>query len=217
MDDIKIILIYKDTMKKIPLPSKKRLLILVRLLAQQKKEKITSVELSALTGWGEATIRRDISLLELHNGVSNGYEVKILHDAICSAFQIVSSQNEKKRCCIVGLGKLGEALLESSVFEGSGFELAAGFDSNMNKIEIMKSAIPLFPTLDLEKKIRSLNIEYAVLAVPDSKAQFMAERLAGCGVKGIVNYTNVVLSLPKDVKIQNVNTVIVLTGMTAGC
>lgn len=202
-------------MKKIPAPSKKRLLTLARLLSQQEKQKVTSVELSALTGWGEATIRRDISLLELHNGVSNGYDVKILHDSICEILKVSASDNEKHRCCIVGLGKLGEALLESSAFKGSSFELAAGFDTNFNKIEIMKSSVPLFPTLDLEKKIRSLGIEFALLAVPDEKAQFMADRLTACGIKGIVNYTNVVLSLPKDIKIQNVNTVIVLTEMLA--
>ena len=202
-------------MKKIPGPSKKRLFTLARLLSQQKKEKITSVELSSLTGWGEATIRRDISLLELHNGVSNGYDVKILHDAICAGLQIDSDQNEKHRCCIVGLGKLGEALLESSVFKGSSFELVAGFDTNFNKIEIMKTEIPLFATLDLEKKIRSLKIEYAVLAVPDEKAQFMADRLVACGIKGIVNYTNTVLSVPKEVRVEHVNTAVILAGMCA--
>lgn len=202
-------------MKKIPLPSKKRLLMLARLLSQQNQEKITSVELSSLTGWGEATIRRDISLLELHNGVSNGYDIKILHDAICRAFQINPSENPKKNCCIVGLGKLGEALLENSIFEGSNFELVAGFDTNMNKIEIMKSTIPLFPTLDLERKIRSLKIDYAVLAVPDEKAQFMTDRLVSYGIKGIVNYTNVMLSLPKEIKIKNVNTCFLLTEMHA--
>lgn len=202
-------------MKKIPAPSKKRLITLARLLSQLQKEKVTSVGLAELTGWGEATIRRDISLLELHNGVSNGYEVKVLQSAICEAFQISELSREKHRCCIVGLGKLGEALLESSLFKGSGFELVAGFDTNLNKIEIMKSAIPLFATLDLESKIRSLKIEYALLAVPDEKAQFMAERLASYGIKGIVNYTNVVLSLPKEVKVENVNTVAILTGMIA--
>jgi len=181
----------------------------------KKKEKITSVELSSLTGWGEATIRRDISLLELHNGVSNGYDVKILHDAICASLQIDSDQKEKHRCCIVGLGKLGEALLESSVFKGSSFELVAGFDTNFNKIEIMKTEIPLFATLDLEKKIRSLKIEYAVLAVPDEKAQFMADRLVACGIKGIVNYTNTVLSVPKEVRVEHVNTAVILAGMCA--
>lgn len=211
-----MILGYNGIMKNMPNPSKKRLVILAGILSQMEQKKVTSVELSSLTGWSEATIRRDISILELHNGVSNGYEVKILHDAICAALNIKESADQKHRCCIVGLGKLGEALLESSAFKGSNFELVAGFDSNVNKIEIMKASVPLFPTLDLERKIRSLKIEYAVLAVPDEKARFMADRLVSYGVKGIVNYTNVVLTLPKEVKVEHVNTVVVLTGMVAG-
>ena len=203
-------------MKKMPNPSKKRLVILARILSQQGKKKVTSVDLSALTGWSEATIRRDISILELHQGASNGYDAGLLREAICTALDINSADSEKHRCCIVGLGKLGEALLESSVFKGSDFELVAGFDTNFNKIEIMKSEVPLFATLDLERKIRSLKIEYAILAVPDEKAQFMADRLVSYGVKGIVNYTNVVLTVPKDVRVEHVNTVVVLTGMVAG-
>ena len=202
-------------MKKISDVSKKRLLILEKILSQSEKTRITSVEMSALTGWGEATIRRDISNLELHKGVSNGYEVSLLRAAICQAFQIDGVKAEKHRCCIVGLGKLGEALLESSAFKGSPFELVAGFDTNVNKIEIMKSSVPLFATLDLESKIRSLKIEYAVLAVPDEKAQFMADRLASYGIKGIVNYTNIILRLSKDVQVENVNTAFILTGMIA--
>ena len=202
-------------MKKISDVSKKRLLILEKILSQSEKTRITSVEMSALTGWGEATIRRDISNLELHKGGANGYEVSLLRAAICQAFQIDGVKAEKHRCCIVGLGKLGEALLESSAFKGSPFELVAGFDTNVNKIEIMKSSVPLFATLDLESKIRSLKIEYAVLAVPDEKAQFMADRLASYGIKGIVNYTNIILHLSKDVQVENVNTAFILTGMIA--
>lgn len=200
-------------MKKISNPSKKRLVILARILSQITENKVTSVDLSKKTGWSEATIRRDISNLELHNGVSNGYEVKSLKNAIYEAFKIDPAENQRHRCCIVGLGKLGEALLERTVFEGSPFELVAGFDTNFNKIEIMKTDIPLFATLELEKKIRSLKIEYAVLAVPDEKAQFMADRLLSCGIKGIVNYTNTVLSVPDEIRVENVNTVLILTNM----
>lgn len=202
-------------MKKIPAPSKKRLITLAQLLSQQNKAKITSTELSALTGWTEATIRRDISLLELYNGVSNGYDTKILQKAICDLYQISSGLTEKHRCCIVGLGKLGEALLEDSNFEGSAFELVAGFDTNLNKIEIMKSNIPLFATLDLERKIRSLKIEYAILSVPDNKAQFMTDRLVSYGIKGIVNYTHTVISVPKGIQVAHINTIITLSGMIA--
>ncbi|MBR1723212.1 MAG: redox-sensing transcriptional repressor Rex [Treponema sp.] len=202
-------------MKKIPEPSKRRLITLSQLLSQQDKAKITSTELSSLTGWTEATIRRDISLLELHNGVSNGYDTKILQKAICDLYQISSGLTEKHRCCIVGLGKLGEALLEDSNFEGSAFELVAGFDTNLNKIEIMKSNIPLFATLDLERKIRSLKIEYAILSVPDNKAQFMTDRLVSYGIKGIVNYTHTVISVPKGILVAHINTIITLAGMIA--
>lgn len=202
-------------MRQIPLPSRKRLTVLARLLSQQKKEKITSVELSALVGWGEATIRRDISLLELHNGVSNGYDVRVLRGAILEKLKIGGGEAERHHCCIVGLGRLGEALLENSAFDGTAFEIVAGFDTNVNRIEMMESRIPLFPTLDLERKIRSLRIEFAILAVPDDKAQFMAERLASYGIRGILNYTNVVLSLPKEVGVENLSTAMILTDMAA--
>ncbi len=190
-------------MKKIPAPSKKRLLTIASILSQKKKTKITSVELSELTGWTDATIRRDISLLELHTGVSNGYNTEELKDFIQSALSI-NLQN-KKNCCIVGLTKLGEALLENSIFDNSPFKIVAGFDTNMNRIELMKSNLPLYPTVDLEEKIHSLKIEYAILTVTDDRAQNIADRLVNYGIKGIVNYTNTILTLPAFIKVENAN------------
>lgn len=202
-------------MKKISQASKKRLVTLARILTQQEKKRLTSGEISALTGWSEATIRRDIFNLEISHGFSNGYDVQVLKNAICQSFNIDSSDSVKHRCCIVGLGKLGEALLEASLFKGSAFEIVAGFDTNYNRIEIMKSDIPLFATLDLESKIHSLKIEYAILALPDEKAQFMADRLVKCGIRGILNYTNTILSLPEEVKVENAGSSLLLTQMLA--
>ena len=190
-------------MKKIPEPSRKRLLKIASILSRIEQEKITSPELSALTLWGEATIRRDISLLELHNGASNGWDTKELAEEIEKALKV--NGDNRYTFCIVGLEKLGQALLESSVFEDTPFLLAAGFDTNMNRIELLRSKIPLFPTVDLEEKIRTLKIQYAVLAVPDEKAQFMADRLVKYGIKGIVNYTNTALKLPREIHCADAN------------
>lgn len=190
-------------MKKIPSPSRKRLLTLTNLLSQQTKAKITSVEISKLTGWSEATVRRDISLLELHNGISNGYDVVILKDAIDTAFGLGKDEQKKHNCCIVGLGNMGQAFLENSAFEGGSFLLVAAFDSNQNRVEIMKSKIPLYQTLDLEKIIRQKKIEFAILTVDDDMAQRMTERLVKYGIKGIVNYTNTVLTVPEGCKLEN--------------
>ena len=92
-------------MKELPLPSKKRLLTLSNLLSQQPQEKIriTSAEIAKLTGWGEATIRRDISLLELHTGKSNGYELKSLKTEIDKNLGLIKIGGEKHNCCIVVL------------------------------------------------------------------------------------------------------------------
>ncbi|MDY2843346.1 MAG: redox-sensing transcriptional repressor Rex [Treponema sp.] len=192
-------------MKKIPLPSKKRLVLLSRFLEQVDAKKITSVQISEKTLWSEATIRRDISLLELHNGVSNGYDVKILKKAIDEAFGLCGNgeNSQKHNCAIVGLGNLGQAFLENSVFESGIFALVAAFDSNQNRVEILKSKIPLYQTLDLEKIIRQKKIEFVILTVEDEKAQKMTDRLVKYGVKGIVNYTNVILTVPEGFKLEN--------------
>lgn len=203
--------VYNSFMKKVSSPARKRLVLLSKLLGQVLEQaskdneniKITSVEISDKTGWSEATVRRDISLLELHNGVSNGYDVKKLKHSIEDAFGISNAETLKHNCCIVGLGKLGQALLENSVFNTGSFNLAAAFDSNQNRVEIMKSQIPLYQTLDLEKIIRQEEIEFAVLCVEDFLAQKMADRLIKYGIKGIVNYTNVILSVPEDFKLEN--------------
>lgn len=197
-------------MKQIPSPSKKRLVTLSQILSQiENKTKITSVEISELSGWNEATIRRDISLLELHSGKSNGYSIEELRNSIQEKLNL-SSEISKHKCCIVGLGKLGESLLSNSNFAKSNFDLVAGFDSNTNRIEILNSKIPLFSTINLKNTINTKKIEFAILCVTDEKAQEMAEKLVSFGIKGIVNYTNTILSLPQEIKVENVSPIFVL-------
>lgn len=197
-------------MKTIPSPSRKRLVTLSQILSQIKdQKKITSVEISEKTGWSEATIRRDISLLELHSGKSNGYYIEELRNSIQEKLNL-SSEITKHKCCIVGLGKLGESLLSNSNFEKSNFDLVAGFDSNTNRIEIMNSKIPLFSTINLKNTIESKKIHFAILCVADEKAQEVAEKLVSFGIKGIVNYTNTILSLPQEIKVENVSPIFVL-------
>ncbi len=200
-------------MKFIPEPSRKRLVVLAQLLSQQKKAKITSAELETLSGWSQSVIRRDISLLELHSGAKGGYPVEELHSAICAFLHISEDASAEKKCCIVGLGHLGAALLEDSLFEP--FKIVAGFDSNVNRTEVLRSSFPLHPTSELERVIRSQGIEFAILTVRDANAQSMAEQLVKCGIKGIVNYTNCVLSLPPEIACENVSPVRALTSLAS--
>lgn len=201
-------------MNQIPSPSRKRLVTLSQILSQlEENSKITSVEISSRTGWSEATIRRDISLLKLHSGKSNGYPAGELRRAIRDRLNL--SEEGRRNCCVVGLGKLGAALLENSDFSGTNFRIAAGFDSSTNRIELLESAIPLFSTSDLEDEIGEMKIEYAILCVADRDAQKIAERLSAAGIKGIVNYTNTILKLPAGLEVENVSMAFALSNLAS--
>jgi len=53
--------------------------------------------------------------------------------------------NKGKKACVVGLGRLGTAILNYGQLGQHGFAIVAGFDSNINKIETINTEIPLFP------------------------------------------------------------------------
>lgn len=201
-------------METISEPSKRRLVLLAQLLLQQNTERITSKGIEKLTSWSGTLIRHDIASIGYRGGVSNGYSVRELHDAICGALNIYST-GEKLKCCIVGLGRLGAALLDDSIFSGTRFQIVAGFDSSVNRTEILRSTFPLYPASRLETVIPAEHITFAVLAVADTAAQMTADRLAKCGITGIVNYTNEVLSVAEKVKVENVSPVTALTNLSA--
>ncbi|MCK9169602.1 MAG: CoA-binding protein [Treponema sp.] len=195
-------------------PAKKRLVLLAQLLLQQKNGRITSAAINRLTGWSDSLIRHDISSIGFKGGFSNGYNVSELREAVCNALHIGSADAGYK-CCIVGLGRLGAALLDDSIFSGTEYEIVAGFDPNVNRTEILRSTFPLYPASRLESVIQAEHIVYAVLAVADKDAQLIADRLARCGIRGIVNYTNVVLSVSNSVALENVSPVTALTNLSA--
>lgn len=200
-------------MKEIPAPTKKRLILLERLLADYKEERITSQKIQSITGWTSAVVRRDFYLLELKCGSSNGYKVQELRDSIKKALNL---SGKKIACCLVGLDRVGQMLLDGGGLDGSGFCLTTGFDSNVNKTEVLSSSFPLHSTIMLETVIRAESIKYAVLAVDDSEAQKMTDRLVACGIKGIVNYTSCLLTVPAGVSVENVSLLTALKTLAAG-
>lgn len=199
-------------MKNLPERSRKRLVQLSQLLSQQTGRTITSLELEKLTGWSNSVIRRDISFLNCRCGASNGYKINELQTALK---QFLGNNEDKKNCCIIGLGKLGETMLSKKLLDGSAFQIIAGFDANVNKTEILHSDFPLYPTTQLERVIKTEKIRYAILTVPDTAAQLTADILCKCGIWGIVNYTKTILTVPSSVAVENISLLSALSDLAA--
>ena len=197
-------------------PTAERLSQLVRLLEQRgdRQTPVSSAEIEQLTGWPSHTIRKDISALNAgtHISTTAGYDAKKLAAVIRKNLDL---SDETHKSCIVGLGRLGSAFLDYSGFTGSAFSLCAGFDSNVNRLEILKSSFPLYPTFRMKEVIPRLNIRFAILCVPPDQAQSAAEKLIDCGISGIVNFTPSILSVPSEIEIENVSVIDALGTLTA--
>jgi len=209
-------IIHRRIIVGIPKPTAERLSQLARLLEQRGKPgtPISSAEIEHLTGWPSHTIRKDISALAAESDIStnSGYDPRTLAKAIKQA---LGFSIETNKCCIVGLGRLGSAFLEYSGFQSSPFLLCAGFDSNVNRIEILKADFPLFPTFKMKEVISRLAIRYAILCVPPAQAQATADKLIECGVTGIANFTPSILSVPSGIEVENVSIIDALGSLAA--
>ncbi len=186
----------------LPEVTRKRMLILQNLLQGWPNEKITSVQISEITGWKDSLIRHDLWLLGYNKGVSNGYLKDDLQEAIGRA---LGFESKEVNCCIVGLNRLGAALLDDATTEGSVFKIKAGFDSNVNRVEILRSTFPLYPATEMSWVIKQEKITLAILTVADKDAQSMCDRLVKAGITGIVNMTRAVLKVPDGVKVENLS------------
>ena len=223
----------------LPKPTKKRLIQLLAILQKWPDKKITSVAISEASGWKSSLIRHDLWLLGFKKGVSNGYYIEELEQALKSALNISfkkdtfmlskkesnvaytsdsstavvgsgSAEGIFKKVCIAGLGRLGASLLDQNLFDNSVFEICAGFDSNVNRVEILRSTFPLYPTSEMDFVIKREKINFAILTVADKDAQSMANRLIKAGISGIVNMTNVLLKVPQNVKVENLSIITAL-------
>lgn len=203
----------KIMQKKIPVSTKKRMVLLLNLLEKWKKARITSKEIAVLLGVKDSLVRYDFAFLKLpseHRGFKNGYEISALKNDVRAALLSEEEFVTEKRICIVGLGRLGAALLDNSFFEGSGFKVCAGFDSSLNRVELIRSTFELFPASRIESVCAAKKIEYALLCCEENEVQKMADRLVKAGIKGIVNYTRAVFAVPDCVKVQNISPAVAL-------
>lgn len=164
-------------------------------LGKQEIGFVSSSELAKAIGATEYTVRKDISLLGLTGHTRRGYAVATLKQEIGNKLNLA----KKRKACIVGLGRLGSALLDYQKFSEDGFEIVAGFDSSINKIERIKTSVDVFGDNQLENVVKARNIELGIIAVPANSAQAVSDRLIQAGVKGILNFSPIKIKVPKNI------------------
>src|SRR5438477_604313 len=100
------------------------------LLESRETDVISSEELSRLTGYTAAQIRRDLAGFGPFGTPGRGYEVSELKQALLAILGI----DKEWRVALVGAGNLGQALLGYRGFRDQGFKILAAFESDPARI-----------------------------------------------------------------------------------
>ncbi len=190
--------------RKIPRATAKRLPVYYRylnVLLNANKHRVSSTELSEAVQVDSATIRRDFSYFGELGKRGYGYDV----EKLLNFFKGILKQDKLTNVALVGVGSLGSALMNYNFHQSTNLRISAAFDPKESLANTVKSGIPVYPVEDMKKQIKEQQIDAVILTVPGSESQAVTDQLVEAGVHGILNFTPVRLSVPKDVQVQNID------------
>lgn len=197
--------------ERVPEQTVGRLTIYRRCLTQAAAigvQVINSLQLAQMAGTNAAQVRKDLSYLGELGTRGIGYDVTSLAAHLAEVLGI----GERRRVALVGLGRLGSALLGYPGFVERGFDIVAVFDEDPARVGTLvdsSGAAPQGLTVrdaeHMERDLLELAVEIVILAVPADSAQAAAERAMHGGVCAILNFAPVTLDLPTHVLVRTVD------------
>jgi len=191
-------------MRKISDSTVRRLSLYLRFLEQadaQGRQTLSSGELARLGGTTSAQVRKDLSFFGSFGKRGLGYSVSELITRIRDILGLKRSY----RVILVGAGKMGGALVQYQGFRQRGFNIVAIYDLDAKKIGTRWNGLLVKDFHHLEADLKKEAIDIAIVVTPADSAQAVVDRLVRAGVKAILNFAPVPLSVPADVEVKTVN------------
>jgi redox-sensing transcriptional repressor len=205
--------VKKTNRPAIPRKTIYRLSVYLRCLARLKENKIQTVSSDALAkvaGVKSTQLRKDLAYFGQFGTRGLGYDVTELWKMISDELGTTSLQP----VILIGVGNLGLALLSYRGFEQEGFEIVAAFDAEPTRRRDKKIPQPILGMDDLPKFVREHAVKMAILTVPAAAAQEVVNQLVEAGITGILNFSPIVLTVPEEVMVNNVNVAIELENLS---
>ena len=182
----------------------RRLSLYLRFLEQaelQGRATLSSGELARLGGTTSAQVRKDLSFFGSFGKRGLGYSVAELATRIRDILGLKRSY----RVILIGAGKMGGALVQYQGFRLRGFNIVAIYDLDAKKIGTRWDGVVVRDVRHLEGDLKKEPIDIAIIVTPAESAQPLVDRLVKSGVKAILNFAPVALTVPPDVEVKTVN------------
>ena len=179
-------------------------------LKQSGIEVISSQQLGDLLQVTPAQIRKDLSYFGRFGKQGRGYGIAHLLDELRHILGLDHTWN----VAVVGIGRLGRAIISYPGFQPEGFRIVCAFDTDQRLVGQMAGNLIIQDFANFEQVAPAEDVRIAVLAVPAAAAQEVTDRLVAAGVKAILNYAPKSAIAPANVHIRNVDPVVALQSMT---
>lgn len=179
-------------------------------LARENVRTVSSRDMGNHLQMTAAQIRKDLSYFGKFGKQGKGYEVAHLLRELRQVLRL----DRQWPMVLVGVGRLGRAIISYEGFAAEGFKIVAAFDTDPQKIGKKVGVLVVRPIAELESYIRQNGVTIGIVAVPAKEVQDAVERLVKDGVRAILNYAPVAARVPKGVQQREVDPILALQGMT---
>ena len=182
----------------------------LRLMLDDGIEVVSSRELGEALGTTPAQIRKDLSYFGRFGKQGRGYDVSALLGDLIRILGLERSWP----VVLVGVGRLGRAIISYPGLTPEGFHVRAAFDADPNIIGDSVNSVLIRPASEMENFVKNEGIDVAILATPGDVAQDVIDRLIANGVRGILNYAPVTPHVPSGITVRTIDPVQALQTMT---
>jgi len=179
-------------------------------LESQGREVVSSQEMGSLLNVTPAQIRKDLSYFGRFGKQGRGYNVRRLLDEL----RQILGLDRQWRIALVGVGRLGRAILGYQGFAPQGFRIIEAFDAEPETVGSKVDGLVIKHTDELEAALRANPVDVGIVAVPGAIAQEVIDGLVRCGVRAILNYAPIAAHVPRGVQIRRIDPVLALQSMT---
>jgi redox-sensing transcriptional repressor len=197
----------------IPRKAVYRLSLYYRVLERLNQNRIDTVSSDALAkaaGVKPTQLRKDLTYFGQFGTRGLGYKVESLLAKLSGVLRTTRFQP----VILVGAGNLGSALLRYDGFAKEGFEITAAFDIRPEGSKAENCKVPVYPVEQMKTFVQENSIKLAILAVPGMVAQEVTNQLVEAGIQAILNFSPLILQVPPQVVVNNVNLAIELENLT---
>ena len=182
----------------------------LQLMSQEGRRVTSSQELGEKLGISAAQIRKDLSQFGEFGKQGTGYNI----DYLTEQLRQILCVNKVWNVAVIGIGDVGHAIARYQGFSNRGFRIALLFDNDPQKIGMRVGEYTVQNISDMVAKIHEAGVQIAMLSVPVEYAQQVTNSLVDSGVKAILNYAPINISVPADVHVQYIDPVLHLQRMT---